>query len=347
MKKNVAIIFGGCSSEYSVSLESASGVINNINRKKFNPILIGITKAGDWFHYIGNAEQIADDTWAKEKSRPCCILPNRSEHELLVYGENSIEKIHLDVVLPILHGRNGEDGTVQGVCELAQIPLAGCGVLASALCMDKDRAHKLVAQAGICVPKSFELSENYNMEHVIWQATKLGFPLFVKPVKAGSSYGIAKIMHESELEAAIHNAFRYDNRVIVEENINGFEVGCAVIGGDHLYLGEIDEIELLNGFFDFTEKYNLTTSKIHVPARVSPEKTMEIKQAAQVVYHTLGCSGFARVDLFLTPEGKIVFNEVNTIPGFTPHSRFPSMMRAVGMSFENVLTHILEEALSK
>lgn len=396
-KRNVAIFFGGCSSEYSVSLSSASGVIRSLNPEKYEPVLIGITKDGQWFHFTGSVEEIEKDTWAaSEKCTPAVLSPNRGERCLLLLKQTEITCIYIDVALPILHGRNGEDGTLQGLLELADIPVAGCGTLASALCMDKDRAHKLAACAGVRVPKSLVLEhagfctgmqipkppvlghvgscpgadmtasdlhsseltaasidsaapsfpnkELYFSAQIFAQDT--GYPLFVKPVKAGSSYGVTKVTSPDQLAPAIDLAFRYDNQVILEENIEGFEVGCAVLGTSELITGEIDEIELSGGFFDFTEKYTLKTSSIHVPARVDTAKSSEIKETAKKIYRALGCSGFARVDMFLTPEGEIVFNEVNTIPGFTEHSRYPGMMKAAGYTFENILDMILEQAVT-
>lgn len=346
-KKTVAVLFGGCSSEYSVSLESASGVIRHMDKDRFTPVLLGITQQGDWYCFTGDTDRIADGTWTSSDCAPAAISPDRSRRELLVFRKDGTQHIPLDVVFPVLHGRNGEDGTVQGLCELAGIPLAGCGTLSSALCMDKERAHKLVSLAGVRVPASFALSAEYSMRQVQGMARELGYPLFVKPVKAGSSYGVAKVSAPEMLPSAVQTAFRYDKRVLLEENIPGFEVGCAVMGNAVPFTGELDEVELSQGFFDFTEKYNLITSKIHVPARVSSEKAAELKEKAKAIYRALDCRDFARVDMFLTPEGDVVFNEVNTIPGFTPHSRFPSMMQAVGISFEELITRIIEMAVEK
>ena len=353
-KKNIIIFFGGCSSEYSVSLESAAGVIRNLDREQYCPIPVGITRQGDWYYYTGTVEQIAADTWYADSAHcvPAALSPCRSFHELLVYGADSLQKIPVDAALPVLHGRNGEDGTLQGLIELAGIPLAGCGTLASALCMDKDRAHRLVSLAGIRAPKALVLDMSIAGNRILTIelsqafAGQVGYPIFVKPVKAGSSYGVTKVVSSDQLETSIELAFTYDNQVILEENIPGFEVGCAVLGTNELITGEVDEIELSGGFFDFTEKYTLKTSTIHVPARISDSKAEEIKLAARRVYRALGCSGFARVDLFLTPEGEIVFNEVNTIPGFTEHSRYPGMMKAAGLSFPEVLDRILKQALA-
>ena len=246
----------------------------------------------------------------------------------------------IDLALPILHGKNGEDGTVQGLFELAGITLVGCNALSSALCMDKDRAHKLVSLAGIEVPKAVTLCR-YEKDNAQALTASLTYPLFVKPVRAGSSFGITKIFRVEELQAAVDMAFEHDDEVIIEENVEGFEVGCAVLGKEELLVGRVDEIELTHGFFDYTEKYNLITSNIYMPARISPETEERIRETAKVIYKALACSGFARVDMFLTPDNRIVFNEVNTIPGFTSHSRYPSMMKGIGLSFTEVLDRLI------
>lgn len=364
-KQNVLIFFGGCSSEYSVSLSSASGVLLNLDRSRYNPVTVGITREGKWYYYTGSTERILDDSWQNgEDCTPVVLSPNRGDCCLILLKETGTERIPVDIALPVLHGRNGEDGTLQGLLELAGIPLAGCGALASALCMDKDRAHKLAGLAGIRVPEALVLEAQSPQAFVSAPETqtasvsvpeaqaqqamdfarRIGYPLYVKPVRAGSSYGVTKVNTPDELIPALSLAFQYDDRVILEENIEGFEVGCAVLGSFDLTVGEVDEIELSGGFFDFTEKYTLKTSCIHVPARISPEKSAGIKEAARRIYRALDCSGFARVDLFLTPTGEIVFNEVNTIPGFTAHSRYPGMMKAAGYSFTEILTMILEDA---
>ena len=347
-KMNIAVIFGGCSPEYGVSLQSAYAVINHMDKEKYDPVLIGITKQGDWYCFDGDVESILGDTWHTAiNCTPVAVLPNRSEHALLKYAENGIEKIYIAAAFPVLHGKNGEDGTVQGIFELAGIPVIGCGVLSSALCMDKDRAHKLAGAAGVAIPNSYTLSRCTNMDSALSLAEKIGYPLFVKPIKAGSSFGVTKVSDHHELPSAIRLAFEYDDEVIIEDNIDGFEVGCAVIGNDTLTVGEVDEIELTDGFFDFTEKYTLKTSVIHVPARIDATTAKRIKQTAQTIYRALGCRGFARVDMFLSPSGKIVFNEVNSIPGFTTHSRFPNMLKAVGIPFEQVIDTAIKQAVEK
>lgn len=345
-KINVGVFFGGCSPEYSVSLSSASGVILNLDREKYEPVLIGISQKGEWFHYSGPVDKLLNDTWQNPKDCvPAVLSPNRGENCLILLEESGISRIPLDIAFPVLHGGNGEDGTLQGLLELSGIPIAGCGTLASALGMDKDRAHRLISLQGIRVPRHLVAESDTPVSCMEAFAEEIGYPIYVKPVKAGSSYGVTKVSGREQLSPAVSLAFRYDTQVLIEENIPGFEVGCAVLGNKELITGEVDEIELSGGFFDFTEKYTLKTSAIHVPARIEPAKAAEIKEKAKCIYKALGCTGFARVDMFLTPEGEVVFNEVNTIPGFTEHSRYPGMMRAAGYSFQEVLSRILELGL--
>lgn len=345
-KKTIAVLFGGCSSEYAVSLASAYSVIKHIDHSAYRVLPIGISKSGDWFLYHGDKEKIATDVWRSESCcTPVAFSQNRSSHELILLSPAGVESIQIDVAFPVLHGKNGEDGTVQGLFELTGIPLVGCKTLSSALCMDKDRSHKLVQAAGIAVPNSIVLDDRDNHKAALIAARRIGYPLFVKPVRAGSSFGISCVQDGSALSEAIRLAFRFDDQVILEQSITGFEVGCAVMGNDELVTGELDEVELSGGFFNYEEKYTLKTSALHVPARISSEQSVQIKETAKTIYRVLGCSGFARVDVFLTPEGKVVFNEVNTIPGFTVHSRFPNMMKAAGVSFEQVLSRAIELAV--
>ncbi len=342
----IAVFFGGYSSEYSVSLESAYSVICNLNPAKYEPVPVGITEQGKWYYYGGELNKIKEDSWQQDKACvPAALSPDRGAGKLLLFQGDRVDSLKIDGAFPVMHGRNGEDGTIQGLIQLAGIPLVGCNVLASSLCMDKDRAHKLAELAGIRVPKAITFGEVYDLHEVVEFADLTGYPLFVKPVKAGSSYGITRVPDRANLMEAIRYAFRYDDEVIVEEAIPGFEVGCAVLGNDDLITGEVDEIELAGGFFDFTEKYTLKTSAIHVPARVDKETSDRLKQTAKTLYRAMGCSGFARVDMFLTPDRQIVFNEINTIPGFTEHSRYPGMMKAAGYSFSEVLDRVVELAV--
>ena len=343
-RKRIALLFGGCSPEYGVSLQSAHAVLRHMDPRRYLPVPIGITREGRWFWYRGDGDKLLSDSWQEpEDCVPVAISPGRA-HPLLLLRGDRVEELPVDAVFPVLHGRNGEDGTVQGLFALAGVPLVGCGVLASALCMDKDRAHRLAEAAGVAVPASVLLEKGVEEARALEQADRLGYPLFVKPVGAGSSYGVTKVACRRDLPAALALAFSYDGRVLLEEAISGFEVGCAVLGGCDLQVGELDEIELSHGFFDFTEKYTLKTSRIHVPARISPEKAEEMKETARRIYRALDCRGFARVDMFLEDGGRVVFNEVNTIPGFTAHSRYPAMMEAAGLSFQTLISAVIEQA---
>ncbi len=342
-KKIIAVIFGGNSTEYEVSLHSASSVLKNIDVDKYDIFTVGITRSGEWYHYTGKRERIDNNTWFEDSENlfPVVISQNRSRKGFLELDGERYRFIKVDLVFPILHGKNGEDGTLQGLFELAGIPVVGCNTLSSAICMDKDRAHKLVSLTGIAVPRTVVLRRSDKEAALKDIEAKLVYPLFVKPVRAGSSLGITKVMEKDRLDAAIDMAFEHDTEVIVEEEVVGFEVGCAILGCDALTVGRVDEIELTGGFFDYTEKYTLKSSKIHMPARVSEDTEKRIQEAAVTIYRALGCSGFARVDMFYTPSGEIIFNEVNTIPGFTEFSRYPNMMKGIGLSFPEVLEKLI------
>ena len=335
MKKRIAILFGGCSSEYKVSLVSAAEVIKNTDREKYSLLMVGITRGGDFYLYEGEENNIENDTWfQKGKVRKITFSVNRSDHGF--YLLDTCELVKIDLVFPVLHGQNGEDGRVQGLLELAGIPCAGCDMISSAVCMDKYLAHTIAEAKGLSVPKGLLFQKNDKYEYIEKKVGQLKYPLFVKPLKAGSSIGVAKIYDSGGLQEALNEAFYYDDKVIIEENIEGFEVGCAILGNT---VGEVDEIKISteNGFFDYYEKYHLKTGKIHLPARLSENERLKIKDFAQRIYKILGCTGFARVDMFYTPDEKIIFNEVNTIPGFTEHSRFPAMLRAAGISFKEII----------
>ncbi len=346
-KKTVAVLFGGCSTEYAVSLQSAASVIQSINADKYKTVLLGITRDGVWKKYDGPVERISGDTWMTHPSCvPAFILPDRAAHGVLALQEGEAVMIPVDVAFPVLHGKNGEDGTVQGLLEMAGIACVGCGALSSAICMDKDMAHRLVELAGMTVPPSAVIHSPMSADALRSATARLRYPLFVKPACAGSSFGISRVTKPDGLPGAVEAAFEHDRKVVVEQGVEGFEVGCAVLGNDDdLIIGEVDEIELCCDFFDYTEKYNLKSSRIHMPARIEPDTAMRIKQTAKTIYKVLGCRGFARVDMFLTPEGGIVFNEVNTIPGFTSHSRYPGMLKGIGLSFEAVVDALISLAV--
>lgn len=342
MSKNIAVLFGGNSPEYPVSLQSAFSVLEHLDREKYHMIPLGITRDGNWYHYTGAYKNILEDCWHKDTKNliPIVISQNLSVGGMIEFLDDGFKATKIDIAFPVLHGKNGEDGTVQGLFELAGVQVIGCDVLSSALCMDKDRAHRLVHTTGIAVPNAVTIKGS-SKEKIFDLSKDLVYPLFVKPVRAGSSFGITKIYEQSELQAAVDSALGHDYEVIIEEAISGFEVGCAVLGMEELLVGRVDEIELSDGFFDYKEKYTFETSKIHMPARIDSDCEKKIQDAAKTIYHVLGCSGFARVDMFLTESGDIVFNEVNTIPGFTSHSRYPNMMKGIGLSFKEVLDKLI------
>lgn len=345
MKKlKVAVLFGGKSSEYKISLMSASSVLEHMDTQLYDCFMIGITKSGDFYLYEGDITSILNDTWMRKNVKKITFSTNATEKGFYFLGSG--EFVPVDIVFPVLHGKNGEDGTLQGLLELIEIPYVGCDMLSSALCMDKFLAHTLVSARGIDVPKSM-LFSTYDIPQILKCVRSVSLPVFVKPVCCGSSFGVKKVNSFQELEAAITLAFSYDSRIVVEEAIDGFEVGCAILGTDSLIVGEVDEIEIPSGFFDYEEKYTLKNSKIFLPARISFEERNRICEIAKEIYQILGCQGFARVDMFYTPDKRIVFNEVNTIPGFTAHSRYPSMMKEVGFDYEKIISELIRLGMKR
>lgn len=352
-KQHVLIIFGGNSNEYSVSLQSAAAVIDHMNRCLYEPILVGISEQGVWYRYFGNTDAIRQNTWqADPRNLPAALTCLPTGKYLTELHNASYDLTPIDVAFPILHGKNGEDGTIQGVLVNAQIPYVGCDLQASAICMDKHVAHQLVALAGIQVPAALLIERHQQpaLERTVFTDPRfddLPFPVYVKPVKSGSSIGITKVFRKQDLIPAIEQAWQHDDKVIIEQSIEGFEVGCALLGNASPVIGAVDEIELTGDFFDFHEKYSLETSKIHMPARIDDPLADAIKNTALKIYTVLGCQGMARVDLFVTPEREIVFNEVNTIPGFTANSRYPKMLSALGLSYADIIDRLLQLALEK
>lgn len=352
-KLNVMVLFGGRSGEYAVSLKSAAAVIKGMDRERYHVIPVGITEDGEWLHFQGETELIKEDRWREEGTCTAAFLsPSRAFRGLLEIQDGTVRETPVDVVLPVLHGDNGEDGTVQGLLELSGIPYTGCGVLASAAGMDKDAARRLVQSAGVSVARGetfYEWEDRSDMMRKIW---RFQYPLYVKPACGGSSIGLTKVTEPNMLLAAVSTAFRCGRKILIEESVPGFEVGCAVLGseGSDLpdpFAGTVDEIQLHGVVFDYKEKYNFTKTVHHIPARIDSEKAEEIKQKARLVYRVLGCSGLARIDFFLTPEGEIVFNEINTMPGFTEGSRYPKMLMAAGLTFPEILDRMIHDALGR
>lgn len=351
-RTKLAILFGGKSNEYSVSLHSATAIIKNIPKDKFDVTLIGITQEGKWLCYNGDADRINDDTWQSHESLKQVILNCDSEFKgfLKLNDDNTYEKIDTDCIFPVLHGRNGEDGTIQGLCQLAGIPYVGCDMTSSAVCMDKGFTHIICEMAGIKTAPFIVIINNnsLNIKQLYNEAyEKLSLPMFIKPANNGSSLGISKIRNYEEFEMGMMEAFEYDKKVVIESMIDGFEIGCAVVGNDELIIGEVDEIDTKNDFFDYVEKYSQKNSKIYCPARISDELKNEAKEIAINTYKVLGCRGMARIDMFVNKENEIILNEVNTIPGLTDVSRYPSMLKNIGIEYSDLIVQLVDLAMEK
>lgn len=337
-KLKIAIIFGGTGEEHPVSIKSAKQVAENLDTKKYEPYFIGITKNGEW--KLCNSP---DANW--ENGSPVTLSPDRSVHGLIVTGQDQYKTIHLDLVFPVLHGKLGEDGAIQGLLELSGIPYVGCDIQSSVLCMDKSLTYTIVRNAGIATPNFWLVAANEDID-----ASQLSYPVFVKPARSGSSFGVSKVSRKEELLGAIRNARQYDSKVLIEEAVVASEVGCAVLGNDSdLTVGEPDRISLSHGFFrihqeDKPESGSENATFI-VPADISPESRLLIQETAKAIYRALGCRGIARVDLFLKEDGSVVLNEVNTLPGLTSYSRYPRMMSAAGLPLTELIDQLVSFAL--
>ena len=349
-KKTVAILFGGASSEHDVSTVSAKGIISNINKEKYNLVLLGITKNGEWFLFDDDINMLPNDNWLTSKSlKRAFISPDTSVHGIVT--ENG-EKIFVDAVFPVLHGKNGEDGTVQGLLQLAQIPFVGCDATSSGVCMDKGITNAVLDAVGIKQAKWLSFSEyeyRKNPNEYISRAFKaLGSPIFVKPANAGSSVGISKATDEKELENGIEIAFKEDKKVVLEEFIDGFEVECAVLGNDEPVAAEVGEILAAAEFYDFDAKYNNPESQTLIPARIPKKKRDEVREAALKAYKALGCEGLSRVDFFVKKStDEVLLNEINTIPGQTPISMYPKLLEAAGVSYPELIDKLIDLALQR
>jgi D-alanine--(R)-lactate ligase len=335
----VGILFGGCSEEHLVSVKSAREVAKNLDVEKYEPFYVGITKGGSWWLCDG-----PDGDW--ESGRPAVLSPDRGVHGLLVLERGRCEVVRLDVVLPVLHGRFGEDGAVQGLLELSGIPYVGCDVQSSALCMDKSLAYVVAGSAGIATPDFRVVAPGVEVD-----PEGLTYPVFVKPARSGSSFGVGKVSRAEDLADAVATARWYDSKVLVEQAVAGGEVGCAVLGdGADPVVGEVDRIALSHGFFrihqESAPESGSENSTPIVPADIPAEACSLVRETAKAVYRALGCTGLARVDMFLEEDGTVVLNEVNTLPGLTSYSRYPRMMAAAGLSLADVVDRLIALALA-
>lgn len=343
MIKRVAILCGGRSSEHEISCISAGGVVSAIDREKYQPIIIGITKSGKWV--------------LLEESFPLQIvngvLPVIPEGAPSVVADvagfsSGGAPLNIDIVFPVLHGPYGEDGTIQGMLEMADIAYVGSGVLASAVAMDKSFAKPIFASHGIKVAAGFTVSARDwagDKKSITQQATSLSYPVFVKPARGGSSRGTHKVKSESELGAALDDAFTYDSKVMIENEVVGAEIECAVleIEGEvkASVVGKIS-IDPKFEFYDFEAKYLDGATSIELPAPIDDEIADQIREQAIKAFQALDCRGLARVDFFLTANNEIILNELNTMPGFTPTSVFPKMWAATGVSYQEIISALLQ-----
>lgn len=351
--KKALILFGGVSSEHDISLISAKSVIENTPKDKYDIITVGITKDGRWYLYTGDVENLPEDKWLcdKDKLKPAVISPDRADHGIIVLGEKT-EKIKVDVVFPVLHGKNGEDGAVQGLLQLAGIPFVGCDMISSACCMDKVITNTLLDEAGIAQAKWLGLKEHEykeNGEEFIKKAEEyLGYPMFVKPANAGSSVGVSKAADKDSLKRAIAKAFKEDTKLVLEEGITGKEIECAVLGNEEPIASLVGEIESCNDFYDYDAKYINEASKLYIPARIEQKISDEIRETAVRAYKALGCSGLARVDFFVREgDNKVLLNEPNTIPGFTSISMYPKMFKKSGVEYPELIDRLFTLACER
>lgn len=338
----LGVIFGGQSSEYSVSLHSVSSMLRQIHKDKYDLILIGISQKGEPFYYKGTVEDIESDKWNNSKDcTPCAFVKGG-----IVLLDSTLKKIELDCVFPVVHGKNAEDGTLQGLLEVNNIKYVGCGTLSSAVCMDKEFTHILCESANIPCAKYVCFKENDKIDFN--EVEKLfPTPWIVKPCNAGSSYGVCKVSTKDEFHEAIFQAFKYDGRgkILVEECIVGSEVGCAVLGNETLIIGSVDQVDTSKELFDFAAKYQMDQTKLICPAKISREQFKKVQQMARDVYRVLNCRGFARVDMFALQDGSVILNEVNTIPGLTSTSRYPTMMKEIGIDFGDLIDKLVSLAI--
>lgn len=349
-KIRVAILFGGKSAEHEVSLQSAKNIIDAIDKEKYDVVLVGIDKQGRWLlndksTYLLNADNPKLISLNKS-NRELAVLPGSEEKQLVTLThEESIGTV--DVVFPVLHGTYGEDGTMQGMLKMMDIPFVGAGVLGSAVGMDKDVMKRLLRDVGIPVAKFVTFTRNVTMDFQKVEK-ELGLPLFVKPANLGSSVGVYKVHMKDEFEKAVKNAFQYDSKILIEQYIEGREIEVSVLGNENPIVSVPGEIIPQHEFYSYEAKYiDEKGALLKVPADVSPDIVKEIQNLAIKTFKTLCCEGMARVDCFLTRDNKIFINEINTIPGFTKISMYPRLWEASGISYAELIDRLIQLAIER
>ena len=349
MATKLCVLFGGKSSEHEVSCKSAYNVLKNLDKEKYEIIKFGITKEGVTWLYTGDDESIKDGTWETHDCTACVISHCPKTEGLIKFlPDGTFEKIKVDVFFPVLHGKNGEDGTIQGVFELAQIPYVGNGVLGSALCMDKIFTKVVLESAGIKTSPGFYIINSENDEETVNKKIEesFGYPVVVKPSNAGSSVGVSLVETRAELKEALDVAFCEDRRVLIEKKIDKRELECAVFG-DHekAYASVLGEVITLSKMYDYTTKYEDTATKTEIPAQVDEAISDKIRELAVKAFLACDCTGLARVDFFVeNGTNEIYLNEINTLPGFTNISMYPMLWGATGVSYSELLDKVIELA---
>lgn len=355
MKTQLLLMFGGRSGEYEVSLVSASAVMRNIPADKYDVITVGITRDGKWLRYTGDADGIESGEWCSDSARltPCAICPDYGDGSLIFFGEGGGERIHIDVCLPVIHGTQGEDGTLQGIFEIAGIPLAGCTAETSAICMDKASAKMILTARDIRCARDVVLTARTwedNRDRLIERAEReLRYPIFVKPSRSGSSVGVTRVSCRDELDGAVAEALRWDSKVLLEECIIGREIETAVfVSADgEVTVSECGEIDPGNDFYDYDTKYKNDRASYFIPARLEADVAEAVRKTAKRAAELLDIRGLSRIDFFVTDHETVYLNEINTMPGFTPISMYPKLMIHSGMTYAELVDAIVTEAIER
>lgn len=351
-KLRVGIVFGGKSAEHEVSLQSAKNIVDALDKSRFDVVLLGIDKQGQWHisdadNYLLNANDPARIA-LNASDNSVALVPGYATHQL-IEAQNSVPLADIDVIFPIVHGSLGEDGSLQGMLRLANLPFVGSDVLASAACMDKDVTKRLLRDAGLAIAPFITLTranrERFSFQQV---SDQLGLPLFVKPANQGSSVGVSKVTNEAQYHEAVRLAFEFDKKVVVEQGIKGREIECAVLGNDEPQASTCGEIVLNSDFYAYDTKYiDDNGAQVVVPADLPAEVNDAIRRIAVQAYQTLGCEGMARVDVFLTADNEVIINEINTLPGFTNISMYPKLWQASGIGYSELITRLIELAIER
>ncbi len=349
-KLNLCVIFGGRSPEHDISLKSVTSVLGNLDKNKYNISVVGITKCGKWYLYTGGYDKIIDGSWENETDclRRAVISPDASDHGLLVFEKDAVHTVKIDVVFPVMHGESGEDGTIQGLLEIADIPYVGMGVTASANGMDKTFTKLVFEHAGIPQAK-WVVVTSADFENLGGKISeiekKLGYPCFVKPACTGSSVGVSKAADAAQLESALKSAAEFGKRILVEEYIDGHEVECAVLGNDKPQTTVVGEIIPTAEFYDFEAKYVSGTTELQIPAKLPDDVSDSIRSYAARAFCSLGGRGLSRVDFFVRySDGEVILNEINTMPGFTDISMYPKLWGYMGLEYGALLDRLIKLA---